>query len=144
MCPYYPSWPFFSLLFPISILLTLCKTLLPSCSLLLVSAPISTSKRNLILKTSLLCISSIPHLHVPQSSAEVSSSKSLLSSIANTTSWFQFYGDGFAIRVPPEFEDIMEPEVISSTVKLRKFTIIMYWLKFLNRKFSILFFFFFN
>ncbi|MCE3051526.1 hypothetical protein HAX54_050093 [Datura stramonium] len=26
-------------------------------------------------------------------------------------SWFQFYGDGFSIRVPPEFEDLTEPEV---------------------------------
>ncbi|EPS66196.1 hypothetical protein M569_08583, partial [Genlisea aurea] len=35
---------------------------------------------------------------------------SFLSGIANTKSWFQYYGDGFAIRVPPNFEDIMEPE----------------------------------
>ncbi|XVF06157.1 hypothetical protein REPUB_Repub06bG0023300 [Reevesia pubescens] len=33
--------------------------------------------------------------------------------VANTKSWFQFYGDGFAIRVPPEFEDIMDPESIA-------------------------------
>ncbi|CAL9096334.1 Pentatricopeptide repeat-containing protein [Musa troglodytarum] len=34
----------------------------------------------------------------------------VLAGIANTKSWFQFYGDGFSIRVPPLFEDIMEPE----------------------------------
>ncbi|KAL3538009.1 hypothetical protein ACH5RR_001375 [Cinchona calisaya] len=39
-----------------------------------------------------------------------STSPSFLSAIANTKSWFQFYGDGFAIRVPPHFEDILEPE----------------------------------
>ncbi|XP_020229971.1 uncharacterized protein LOC109810813 isoform X2 [Cajanus cajan] len=71
-----------------------------------------TSKRNLILQTSLLCIGVglTPQVPVAQSSPQASPSKSLLSSIQNTTSWFQFYGDGFAIRVPPEFKDVMEPE----------------------------------
>ncbi|RDX61396.1 hypothetical protein CR513_60384, partial [Mucuna pruriens] len=71
-----------------------------------------TSKRNLILQTSLLCIGIglTPQVPVAQSSPQPSPSKSLLSSIEDTKSWFQFYGDGFAIRVPPEFKDIMEPE----------------------------------
>lgn len=38
--------------------------------------------------------------------------KPLLPGISSTKSWFQFYGDGFSIRVPPQFEDIMEPEVV--------------------------------
>lgn len=37
--------------------------------------------------------------------------KKSLDGICSTKSWFQFSGDGFSIRVPPQFEDIMEPEV---------------------------------
>ncbi|XP_014511160.1 uncharacterized protein LOC106769884 [Vigna radiata var. radiata] len=71
-----------------------------------------TSKRNLILQTSLVSIGIglIPRVSVAQSSPQALPSKSLLSGIENTSSWFQFYGDGFSIRVPPEFTDIMEPE----------------------------------
>ncbi|ONK68029.1 uncharacterized protein A4U43_C05F6450 [Asparagus officinalis] len=36
--------------------------------------------------------------------------KKALDGICSTKSWFQFFGDGFSIRVPPQFEDIMEPE----------------------------------
>ncbi|WVY96104.1 hypothetical protein V8G54_028255 [Vigna mungo] len=74
-----------------------------------------TSKRNLILQTSLVSIGIglIPRVSVAQSSPQALPSKSLLSDIENTSSWFQFYGDGFSIRVPPEFTDIMEPEVHS-------------------------------
>ncbi|TVU19298.1 hypothetical protein EJB05_35439, partial [Eragrostis curvula] len=36
---------------------------------------------------------------------------SVLSALANTKSWPQHYGSGFSIRVPPSFEDILEPEV---------------------------------
>ncbi|XP_054802646.1 UPF0603 protein At1g54780, chloroplastic [Prosopis cineraria] len=50
--------------------------------------------------------------------AEALPSKSLLSSIENTKSWFQFYGDGFAIRVPPEFQDINEPEDYNAGLSL--------------------------
>ncbi|KAK8467936.1 hypothetical protein PHAVU_007G182300 [Phaseolus vulgaris] len=71
-----------------------------------------TSKRNLILQTSLVSIGIglTPLVSVAQSSPQALPSKSLLSGIENTASWFQFYGDGFSIRVPPEFKDIMEPE----------------------------------
>ncbi|RRT45689.1 hypothetical protein B296_00031089 [Ensete ventricosum] len=41
----------------------------------------------------------------------------VLAGIANTKSWFQFYGDGFSIRVPPLFEDVMEPEVMIPTFR---------------------------
>lgn len=43
--------------------------------------------------------------------AEAPAKKPSFSGILSTKSWFQFFGDGFSIRVPPEFEDIMEPEV---------------------------------
>ncbi|XP_061349400.1 uncharacterized protein LOC133294688 [Gastrolobium bilobum] len=81
-----------------------------------------TSKRNLVLQTSLLCVSiSIgltPQVPVAQSSPQVLPSKPLLSSIENTKSWFQFYGDGFAIRVPPDFQDITEPEDFNAGLSL--------------------------
>ncbi|XP_011048935.1 PREDICTED: uncharacterized protein LOC105142824 [Populus euphratica] len=71
------------------------------------------TKRQFIFKTTSLCVTSLTtQSPLAQSLAESSSpSKSVLSTIANTKSWFQFYGDGFSIRVPPQFEDIMEPEV---------------------------------
>jgi hypothetical protein len=31
--------------------------------------------------------------------------------VVETESWYRFRGDGFAIKVPPEFEDIVEPDV---------------------------------
>nr|XP_025679944.1 uncharacterized protein LOC112779809 isoform X2 [Arachis hypogaea] len=71
-----------------------------------------TSRRTLFLQTPFLsiAIALIPQAPLLHSSAQVSPSKPLLSAIENTKSWFQFYGDGFAIRVPPDFQDIMEPE----------------------------------
>ncbi|GJN14260.1 hypothetical protein PR202_gb01059 [Eleusine coracana subsp. coracana] len=36
---------------------------------------------------------------------------SMLGGLVNTRSWSQHYGSGFSIRVPPSFEDILEPEV---------------------------------
>jgi len=39
----------------------------------------------------------------------------VLGGIANTRSWSQFYGSGFSIRVPPSFDDILEPEVRNLT-----------------------------
>lgn len=72
----------------------------------------SNSKRHFILKTASLClISSIPKCPVAQSSEISPSSKQGLPGIVNTKSWFQFYGNGFSIRVPPQFEDLTEPEV---------------------------------
>ncbi|XP_073127558.1 uncharacterized protein [Henckelia pumila] len=52
------------------------------------------------------------------SSAETPPSKSFLSGISSTKSWFQFYGDGFSIRVPPAFEDVMEPEDYNAGLSL--------------------------
>ncbi|KAK6915547.1 hypothetical protein RJ641_020664 [Dillenia turbinata] len=59
--------------------------------------------------------SSLPVIPVvlASSSPEASPLKSFLSGIVNTKPWFQFFGDGFSIRVPPQFEDIMEPELRS-------------------------------
>jgi len=39
----------------------------------------------------------------------------VLGGIANTRSWSQYYGSGFSIRVPPSFDDILEPEVRNLT-----------------------------
>ncbi|KAF5740590.1 hypothetical protein HS088_TW11G00664 [Tripterygium wilfordii] len=78
------------------------------------------TKRDFILKTAVLGFISIP-LQNPlvQCLAEPSPpAKPALSGIANTKSWFQFYGDGFSIRVPPQFEDIMEPEDFNAGLSL--------------------------
>lgn len=78
-----------------------------------------TTKRHLILKTisfSIISLASVQHpfaqsIALAEHSSSPTSKPGALSGIANTKSWFQFYGDGFSIRVPPQFEDISEPEV---------------------------------
>ncbi|KAG8648234.1 uncharacterized protein LOC110621966 isoform X2 [Manihot esculenta] len=87
----------------------------------LTSAFLNTaSKRQFLFKTtSLGVIALTTQIPLALSLDESSSpSKPALSGIANTKSWFQFYGDGFAIRVPPQFEDIMEPEDFNAGLSL--------------------------
>lgn len=69
------------------------------------SFDIPITRRLAILTT--FTLSTTPFIHTSSSA----SAESFLSGISNTKSWFQFYGDGFAIRVPPQFQDIMDPEV---------------------------------
>ncbi|XP_030960953.1 uncharacterized protein LOC115982485 [Quercus lobata] len=80
----------------------------------------TSSKRLFLLKTASLCIISLTQSYpIAHSSAEPSQPpKPALSGIANTKSWFQFYGSGFAIRVPPQFEDITEPEDYNAGLSL--------------------------
>ncbi|XP_022999127.1 uncharacterized protein LOC111493605 isoform X1 [Cucurbita maxima] len=79
----------------------------------------SNSKRHFILKSASLClISLIPKCPVAQSSQISPTSKQGLPGLANTKSWFQFYGDGFSIRVPPQFEDLTEPEDFNAGLSL--------------------------
>uniref|UniRef100_A0A0F7GYG9 Photosystem II reaction center PsbP family protein n=1 Tax=Melianthus villosus TaxID=377280 RepID=A0A0F7GYG9_9ROSI len=74
-----------------------------------------SSKRHFLLTSTSLCTL----LLTPISSAEPSSpKKSTFSGIASTRSWFQFFGNGFAIRVPPQFEDVMEPEDYNAGLSL--------------------------
>ncbi|KAI3440411.1 PsbP domain-containing protein [Psidium guajava] len=81
---------------------------------------ITFSKREFISATTkFLIVSLTPTSTFSQCSAEpLSPPKSAPLGIANTKSWFQFYGDGFAIRVPPQFEDIMEPEDFNAGMSL--------------------------
>ncbi|GMG99692.1 hypothetical protein Nepgr_001532 [Nepenthes gracilis] len=70
------------------------------------------SKREIIFETLTVCVASLT-LQTPLALAAANSSlpsKATLPGIANTKSWLQFFGDGFSIRVPPQFRDIMEPE----------------------------------
>ncbi|CAI9102298.1 OLC1v1000543C1 [Oldenlandia corymbosa var. corymbosa] len=85
------------------------------------------SRRNFIFTTTSLSFLLLQSQHLATSSAVETSSppspppqspSSILSGIVNTKSWFQFYGDGFAIRVPPQFEDIMEPEDYNAGLSL--------------------------
>ncbi|KAK8633700.1 hypothetical protein V6N13_014539 [Hibiscus sabdariffa] len=85
------------------------------------ATPIKTlaTKRQFIVNTASFCIIFLAQRNpTPQSLAEASSPSKPALNIANTKSWFQFYGDGFAIRVPPEFEDIMEPEDFNAGASL--------------------------
>nr|XP_043616522.1 uncharacterized protein LOC122588465 [Erigeron canadensis] len=47
-----------------------------------------------------------------------STNRTILSGITSTKSWFRFFGDGFSIRVPPDFQDIMEPEDYNAGLSL--------------------------
>ncbi|KAJ0526207.1 hypothetical protein HanHA300_Chr09g0320641 [Helianthus annuus] len=78
----------------------------------------STSRRAFVsvsTLSSLIALVQPPYLIAQTSS---SSSKTILSGITSTKSWFRFFGDGFAIRVPPDFEDIMEPEDYNAGLSL--------------------------
>ncbi|KAK9137112.1 hypothetical protein Sjap_007706 [Stephania japonica] len=80
----------------------------------------SSSRRHFALITTSLISSDLPLRMIDSSVAAVSetNSKSILSGIANTRSWVQFFGDGFAIRIPPQFEDVTEPEDYSAGLSL--------------------------
>ncbi|GMN25101.1 hypothetical protein TIFTF001_000803 [Ficus carica] len=86
----------------------------------------SLSRRHSILKISSLFIISLApqHSSVARSSeqapapAPAPSKPSLSGIVVNTRSWFQFFGDGFSIRVPPQFQDIMEPEDFDAGLSL--------------------------
>ncbi|GFZ02934.1 tagatose-6-phosphate ketose/aldose isomerase, putative [Actinidia rufa] len=83
------------------------------------TALFNSSRRQLILNAPSLCfLSLILTYPVPKSRSETLPSKSILSGIASTKSWSQFYGDGFAIRVPPQFADITEPEDYNAGLSL--------------------------
>lgn len=51
-------------------------------------------------------VSDIPKQSVPN--------KSIFAGILNTQSWYQFRGEGFSVRVPPNFDDLTEPEDYSA------------------------------
>ncbi|XP_020589349.1 uncharacterized protein LOC110030777 isoform X2 [Phalaenopsis equestris] len=68
------------------------------------------SRRAAILEIAAVSLS----LTLPASAMGSSSPNAALDGISNTRSWFQFFGDGFSIRIPPFFEDVMEPEDFSA------------------------------
>lgn len=41
-------------------------------------------------------------------------SKSIFAGLLDTQSWYQFRGEGFSLRVPPDFNDLTEPEDYSA------------------------------
>lgn len=51
-------------------------------------------------------VSDIPKQSVPN--------KSIFAGLLNTQSWYQFRGEGFSVRVPPNFDDLTEPEDYSA------------------------------
>ncbi|TYI57768.1 hypothetical protein E1A91_D11G305000v1 [Gossypium mustelinum] len=86
------------------------------------NTPLSSTlntKRHFIIHTTSFCFILLAQQNpIPQSLAQASTPSKPAFNLANTKSWFQFYGDGFAIRVPPEFEDIMEPEDFNAGASL--------------------------
>ncbi|CAN6452787.1 unnamed protein product [Victoria cruziana] len=68
------------------------------------------SRRRITLSSSTSAILLLSSTWGLSSHAESSPRKPGLPSISSTKMWEQFVGDGFAIRVPPLFEDITEPE----------------------------------
>lgn len=82
--------------------------------------PSPTFRRDFLFQSLSTCIASLTLKPPIALSANVSSSpsKSIFSGIANTKSWFQFYGDGFSIRVPPQFQDLTEPEDFNAGLSL--------------------------
>ncbi|KAG9457449.1 hypothetical protein H6P81_001957 [Aristolochia fimbriata] len=78
-------------------------------------AHVCCSRRDVTLKTAAaVSVLSLPlNWRLPSDAIALpdnAPSKPFISGIASTKSWFQFFGDGFSIRVPPQFEDVMEPE----------------------------------
>ncbi|KAL5984559.1 hypothetical protein ACLOJK_018664 [Asimina triloba] len=75
------------------------------------------SKRDFAFQTAAVSLLSLTLSLGPPPNAAAAASRTMpqrpfLSGISNTRSWFQFIGDGFSIRIPPQFEDVMEPEVM--------------------------------
>ncbi|KAH0923538.1 hypothetical protein HID58_023556 [Brassica napus] len=84
------------------------------------SLKVPTFRRDVVLRTASLCfVSFIFQNPLLESLAEPSKSpKPARLAIANTNSWFQYFGDGFSIRVPPQFIDFTEPEDYSAGLSL--------------------------
>ncbi|KAL4572694.1 hypothetical protein LXL04_019476 [Taraxacum kok-saghyz] len=78
----------------------------------------STSRRTF---ASICSVSSLIALVQPQNlvaQTSPSATNTILSGLTSTKSWFRFFGSGFAIRIPPDFEDIMEPEDYNAGLSL--------------------------
>ncbi|KAG2238548.1 uncharacterized protein LOC106411302 isoform X1 [Brassica napus] len=84
------------------------------------SLKVPTFRRDVVLRTASLCfVSFVFQNPLLQSLADPSKSpKPARLAIANTNSWFQYFGDGFSIRVPPQFIDFTEPEDYSAGLSL--------------------------
>ncbi|KAL0890786.1 hypothetical protein Bca101_014769 [Brassica carinata] len=81
---------------------------------------VPTFRRDVVLRTASLCfVSFVFQNPLLESLADPSkSTKPARLAIANTNSWFQYFGDGFSIRVPPQFIDFTEPEDYSAGLSL--------------------------
>ncbi|CAH8355627.1 unnamed protein product [Eruca vesicaria subsp. sativa] len=84
------------------------------------SLEVPTFRRDVVLRTASLCfVSFVFQNPLLESLAEPSKSpKPARLAIANTNSWFQYFGDGFSIRIPPQFVDFTEPEDYSAGLSL--------------------------
>ncbi|XP_078436198.1 tagatose-6-phosphate ketose/aldose isomerase, putative (Mog1/PsbP/DUF1795-like photosystem II reaction center PsbP family protein) [Wolffia australiana] len=87
----------------------------------------SVSRREAVLKagnlSALAAVTALCSSFVPRTMAEALEAtsvlpKAALPGIASTRSWFLYTGDGFSIRVPPDFEDVTEPEDYNAGLSL--------------------------
>ncbi|RZC53304.1 hypothetical protein C5167_012176 [Papaver somniferum] len=83
----------------------------------------NSTKRDFLIKTSTISISSLAialqfSLTSSIASAQNAPPKPLLSEIVSTKTWFQYYGSGFSIRIPPMFVDKAEPEDYNAGMSL--------------------------
>ncbi|CAN1783962.1 hypothetical protein LINPERHAP1_LOCUS16441 [Linum perenne] len=85
------------------------KTFLPQASIPSYNVN-SLSKRQLLLRTASLCLITLPAAQTLAADPSPKPTASPFSGIANTRAWFQYFGSGFSIRVPPQFQDMTEPE----------------------------------
>ncbi|CAN1783958.1 hypothetical protein LINPERHAP1_LOCUS16441 [Linum perenne] len=78
----------------------------------------SLSKRQLLLRTASLCLITLPAAQTLAADPSPKPTASPFSGIANTRAWFQYFGSGFSIRVPPQFQDMTEPEDYNAGLSL--------------------------
>ncbi|CAN1783960.1 hypothetical protein LINPERHAP1_LOCUS16441 [Linum perenne] len=93
------------------------KTFLPQASIPSYNVN-SLSKRQLLLRTASLCLITLPAAQTLAADPSPKPTASPFSGIANTRAWFQYFGSGFSIRVPPQFQDMTEPEDYNAGLSL--------------------------
>ncbi|CAN1161353.1 hypothetical protein LINPERPRIM_LOCUS1768 [Linum perenne] len=93
------------------------KTFLPRASIPSYNVN-SLSKRQLLLRTASLCLITLPAAQTLAADPSPKPTSSPFSGIANTRTWFQYFGSGFSIRVPPQFQDMTEPEDYNAGLSL--------------------------
>ncbi|KAF0926434.1 hypothetical protein E2562_024156 [Oryza meyeriana var. granulata] len=75
-----------------------------------VHTAIASAAAGVALRPAIAAVEEAPETAPPAEPRRKKGSSPVLGGIANTRSWSQYYGSGFSIRVPPSFDDVLEPE----------------------------------